>query len=246
MNNTMKKIKTLALLALLLMTTSLAKADGLAISMDDVTLEQGGKATVTVSVELPTDYKVRGAQFDIYLPEGLSFVEQYQDENGNSCYDPIVIGVSEGGIVQERKQGRYEIPAHSVTATYRSETNSLRCLFCDTSANSSYVVGDGDKGGKLCTFEIQADSVVAIGDYQIALTGIVFSRAGTDYDIAVYLDDITSKVTVVENSGIEGIIADKVNANSKFYNLQGMTVGSSTDKLPAGLYIRNGKKVIIK
>ncbi len=49
-----------------------------------------------------------------------------------------------------------------------------------------------------------------------------------------------------KTSGIENVTIDSSNANAPVYNLQGIKIGSSTDNLPAGIYIVNGKKVLVK
>lgn len=36
------------------------------------------------------------------------------------------------------------------------------------------------------------------------------------------------------------------NASGKVYNLQGVVVGNTTEGLPKGVYIKNGRKIIVK
>lgn len=58
------------------------------------------------------------------------------------------------------------------------------------------------------------------------------------------LNDCT--VAVGAPSGIEDIVAGGSGASADVYNLQGMRLGDSLDNLPAGIYIRGGKKIIVK
>lgn len=47
-------------------------------------------------------------------------------------------------------------------------------------------------------------------------------------------------------SGIESAIASPAKTDGMIYNLQGMRLGENMESLPAGVYIRNGKKFIIR
>lgn len=47
-------------------------------------------------------------------------------------------------------------------------------------------------------------------------------------------------------TGIDGVEAGDANAVKRVYTISGQYVGTSTEGLPAGLYIVNGKKQIIK
>ena len=49
-----------------------------------------------------------------------------------------------------------------------------------------------------------------------------------------------------ETTGITDIVGDATNASGKVYNLQGVLVGNTTEGLPKGVYIKNGRKVIVK
>lgn len=49
-----------------------------------------------------------------------------------------------------------------------------------------------------------------------------------------------------EPTGITDMVDDAANASGKVYNLQGVVVGNTTEGLPKGVYIKNGRKVIVK
>ena len=49
-----------------------------------------------------------------------------------------------------------------------------------------------------------------------------------------------------EPTGITDLVDDAANASGKVYNLQGVVVGNTTEGLPKGVYIKNGRKVIVK
>ena len=47
-------------------------------------------------------------------------------------------------------------------------------------------------------------------------------------------------------NGIEDLVIDNVKANGRVYNLNGQYVGNSLNGLQPGLYIQNGKKIVVK
>lgn len=49
-----------------------------------------------------------------------------------------------------------------------------------------------------------------------------------------------------EPTGITDLVDEAVNASGKVYNLQGVVVGNTTEGLPKGVYIKNGRKIIVK
>ena len=49
-----------------------------------------------------------------------------------------------------------------------------------------------------------------------------------------------------EPTGITDMVDDAANASGKIYNLQGVVVGNTTEGLPKGVYIKDGRKIIVK
>lgn len=49
-----------------------------------------------------------------------------------------------------------------------------------------------------------------------------------------------------EPTSITDMVDDAANASGKIYNLQGVVVGNTTEGLPKGVYIKNGRKIIVK
>ena len=49
-----------------------------------------------------------------------------------------------------------------------------------------------------------------------------------------------------EPTGITDLVDEAANASGKVYNLQGVVVGNTTEGLPKGVYIKNGRKIIVK
>lgn len=58
-----------------------------------------------------------------------------------------------------------------------------------------------------------------------------------------------AKICVIgenEPTGITDLVDEAANASGKVYNLQGVVVGNTTEGLPKGVYIKNGRKIIAK
>ena len=58
-----------------------------------------------------------------------------------------------------------------------------------------------------------------------------------------------AKICVIgenEPTGMTDMVDDAANASGKIYNLQGVVVGNTTEGLPKGVYIKNGRKIIVK
>lgn len=49
-----------------------------------------------------------------------------------------------------------------------------------------------------------------------------------------------------EPTGITDLVDEAANASGKVYNLQGVVVGNTTEGLPKGVHIKNGRKIIVK
>lgn len=58
-----------------------------------------------------------------------------------------------------------------------------------------------------------------------------------------------AKICVIgenEPTGITDLVDEAASASGKVYNLQGVEVGNTTEGLPKGVYIKNGRKIIVK
>lgn len=58
-----------------------------------------------------------------------------------------------------------------------------------------------------------------------------------------------AKICVIgedEPTGITDLVDKAASASGKVYNLQGVVVGNTTEGLPKGVYIKNGRKIIVK
>lgn len=98
-----------------------------------------------------------------------------------------------------------------------------------------------------------ADIEVYLNDTQIEADGedtkyVVPFPATLEDGMKIYtmvIEDLENTISVKVLSGVENVAVDAAVANDAIYNLQGVKVGQgSLENLPAGLYIRNGKKIV--
>lgn len=79
---------------------------------------------------------------------------------------------------------------------------------------------------------------VTSGEMKGFRAAFVLNPATPAAGIKVVIDGTTT--------GIEDLVVDGVKANGRVYNLNGQYVGNSLNGLQPGLYIQNGKKIVIK
>ena len=188
------------------------------IYVDPISVD--GESEITLSVKMKNAVEAEGFAFDLYLPEGMSFVT-----NNN--------GFVEASLSTERTTAR---KTNSFNAVIRQD-GSLRVLAA--SSNGSSISGND---GEVALVTIHIDSSLTAGEYLLQLKNIAIS----DVDAVSHRTDIQeSKIIIVDNgitTGIEG--AEGENTTDQWYSLDGKKLNSKPKA--AGIYIKNGKKVVIK
>ena len=71
-----------------------------------------------------------------------------------------------------------------------------------------------------------------------------FSEAQMKGATSLALKEIKAYGRLSKETGLNGVEQDYNSTDTRIYNLQGQYVGTSIESLPAGIYIRNGKKMI--
>lgn len=77
----------------------------------------------------------------------------------------------------------------------------------------------------------------------------MWDKNAKDYIVPTSGDASKVKFCVIgedEPTGITDMVDDAASASGKIYNLQGVVVGNTTEGLPKGVYIKNGRKIIVK
>lgn len=71
-----------------------------------------------------------------------------------------------------------------------------------------------------------------------------FTEAQMKGATSLALKEIKAYGRLSKETGVNGVEQDHNSTDTRIYNLQGQYVGTSIESLPAGIYIRNGKKMI--
>ena len=180
-------------------------------------IEIAPSETKEIQMLLTNANEAKGVQGNIKLPEGLSFVTK---ANG-------------------------KVDAKNIDA--RAEDFTLSCsIQSDGSLTFAHYSGDGfayeGSNGGIFTFKIKADENAKAGTYAVNLTGVVLSIEGVGYDIP----GRTSSLTVTGASGLSELESVEP---FDVYTLDGILLRSKATTLkglPAGVYIVNGRQVVIK
>lgn len=72
-----------------------------------------------------------------------------------------------------------------------------------------------------------------------------FTEAQMKGATSLALKEIKAYGRLSNETGINGVAQNRNSTDTRIYNLQGQYVGTSINSLPAGIYIRGGKKVVI-
>ncbi len=188
------------------------------IYVDPISVD--GESEITLSVKMKNAVEAEGFAFDLYLPEGMSFVT-----NNN--------GFVEASLSTERTTAR---KTNSFNAVIRQD-GSLRVLAA--SSNGSSISGND---GEVALVTIHIDSSLTAGEYLLQLKNIAIS----DVDAVSHRTELLESIITILGSGITtGIdgIKDQ-NENAEWYTMDGRRLSGKPKT--KGVYITNGKKVTVK
>ena len=173
---------------------------------------------VTLSFNMKNTAAICGFQFDLYLPEGFSVVKK-----------------SSGKIDSKLTDARR--PEDDDDRTLKAETQedgAIRFL-CGTLDTLCFTGNDGG----LLTLKVKLAADLTSGEYPITLKEMTLTEVDIRKSYKTAYQEYTVKVT--ETTGIRGI-----NVSSKdevIYDLSGRRTNKPQQK---GIYIVDGKKVVIK
>ena len=164
--------------------------------------------------------KPEGFAFDLYLPEGMSFVT-----NNN--------GFVEASLSTERTTAR---KTNSFNAVIRQD-GSLRVLAAST--NGSSISGND---GEVALVTIHIDSSLTAGEYLLQLKNIAISDVNAVSHRTELLESIITILGRGITTGIDGI--EDQNENAEWYTMDGRQLSGKPKA--KGVYITKGKKVTVK
>lgn len=116
----------------------------------------------------------------------------------------------------------------------------LMTVSCATLSVAQNVAQIGTKG--YATLQAAADAAKA--GQTVTLINDVDLTTGSNLEVHKWLNIVLD----MNGHSIKGANADHKNicVSGKVYNLQGVVVGNTTEGLPKGVYIKNGRKIIVK
>ena len=175
---------------------------------------------VELSVRMKNASDIRGFQFDLYLPEGVSMAA---NAKASLSSDRLAAG-----------------DAHTLMADEMTD-GAVRFL-CSSMNDENFAVGDGE----IATLTVNIADNVANGNYDVVVKNALMTE--TDISKSYEADDIKSTLTVLDQTGVETVTADNERRDGSIYTVGGQLVGkkSTTSQLRKGIYIRNGKKFVVK
>ena len=217
----MKKI-LIPLLVLLMGQTGSVKADDTDLTAIDnviycAPLEAlAGTTTATLSFCMNNTVPIRGFQFDLYLPEGITAATN-----------------SKGRILCALSQGRLEEDdEHSLTVAGQDD-GSLRFL-CGSLYDETFTGNEGE----VATLEVNIAADMAEGDYPLLLRNIKLTE--TDITQSYVTDEVQTTLTILTSVGIGGVTVQQ--EDTSVFSLSGQRLTAPRK----GVNIIGWKKVVVK
>jgi len=121
---------------------------------------------------------------------------------------------------------------HQLTIRYDETDNSYLLLVADPSLHKIK-----DYSGEIISLKLTTTNQVIPGTYQGSIQKIWFAENGSS---GVEVEDVAFEIEVTNSVGISDILESD---DAPWYNLSGMKVSRPAAK---GIYIRNGRKVVVK
>ncbi len=172
---------------------------------------------IIVSFSMKNSAEIRGFQFDLYLPEGITVVKSAKER-------------VQGSLSASRLPDEDE---HDLTFSEQPD-GAIRIL-CSSQYDETFTGNDGE----IITLNVKVDSEMEAGDYPIYLRNMKL----TETDISKYYEhsQIETTVTIGSATGINEV-KHETNSDGGCYNLNGQRVTQPTK----GMYIVNGRKVVVR
>ena len=219
----MKKTVSLILILCMVQALTLRAQDTDVSGIDNVvyitpvSVDQGA-AKVSLPVYMKNTAEIRGLQFDLYLPEG------------------VTIGFNKKGkFVDEPVFNDDRLPEddeHTIQGSIQQETGAVRFLI-----NSQYEETFTENEGLLFTITARLDSEMEEGDYPIIMKSIKLSE--NDINKYYTTDSIKSTLTVTSTTVVSGVSVNK--SVNGIFNLGGQQL----NELQKGLNIVDDKIILV-
>ena len=182
-----------------------------------VSQEVAAGMQTTLSFHMKNTAAIRGFQFDLYLPEGITVVKNAK-------------GRIQGALANDRLP---EDDEHTLTIQEQGD-GAIRFL-CGSLYDETFTGNEGE----IITLQINVAETMKNGDYAIVLQDVKLTETNTEN--YYYTDTVESTIKVIGGTGIVDVLEGD-NAPAIIYNLSGQRLA----KPQHGINIINGKKVMLK
>ena len=179
---------------------------------------------LNLSIYMKNVNPIRGFQFDLYLPEGVTVAKN-----------------TKGRILSALNSERLpEDDEHTLTIVEQSD-GAIRFL-CSSLYDENFIGNDGE----IVNLIVNIADNVANGEYDVVVKNAIMTE--TDISKSYEADNIKSTLTVLDQTGVETVTANDERRDGSIYTVGGQLVGkkSTTSQLRKGIYIRNGRKFVVK
>lgn len=185
------------------------------VYIDSIEATQG--STITLSICMKNTVPIRGFQFDLYLPEGVTAVK---NDKGRYIYS-----LNSARLPEDDEH----------TLTLAEQQDGCIRFLCGSLYDENFTGNDGE----IVTISVLVDDNMTIGNYPIAIRNIKL----TETDISRYYETMIVETTLAIK-GVETIIKsiENNNVNNVYYDLQGRRLDGG--HLGKGVFILNGRKVL--
>ncbi len=198
--------------------------------MDYVLVTKVGELVETISVS-SAKYATYATNYNVVVPEsGVKvYTVKVNDEGTAVEMTEVAAGTvipAGTGILVSAEEGSYELSVTSTEGTALAD-NDLVAATSDVTSDGASYYALAQKDGKVGFALVATDVVIPAGKAYLK----VENASGAKFI------SMTGELTVIDS-----VAAEKQNADGAYYTLQGV----KTAKPAKGMYIHNGKKVIVK
>ncbi len=230
--------------------------------MSDVTISTGWDGDATVTLTTPI---TQNGTYELFIPGGVIGNDDYyyDDYQGGSCNpdlrykytianaptepDHVVVDPADGSTVDRLKTIKFTYVDEETVCKNYDKVATLK----DADGNIVYELQSGDAEYS----ETEDNAILLSLPEELTAAGVYTLHLPTGFFAFDYWVrdsyELTLTYTVTGNSGIESPESDRMRIRGDVYNLLGHKVLTDADmqqirKLPSGIYIVNGKKVMVR
>lgn len=174
-----------------------------------------------------------------YYNSGNSGYIYLNDEIQGKDQTSVQLSLADGDVLKMYFNGAPK----SNTVTFTVESNDAG--FAAPSVKYDKIKELSDLSATVTALDGTLFEIVPESDIKVKVNGEAIDATDGVYSFVVE-DNTSVTITDAKMSGVDSIVADDDVTVKGVYNLQGIRLDASAENLPAGLYIIDGKKVVVR